>query len=111
MKKLAQKRSEEKDAQLRKLAQRVIDEKERMAVGETETEGETEGRRQRETLRDERKRERERDYRIAMAAPEKRNKLMRDRDRDVSHCLCPVCSTAFVAKTLPLPCVFHCLRG
>ena len=25
--------------------------------------------------------------------------------------LCLVCSTAFVAKTLPLPCVFHCLRG
>jgi hypothetical protein len=32
---------------------------------------------QREGLRDERKRERERDYRIAMAAPEKRSKLMR----------------------------------
>ena len=27
------------------------------------------------------------------------------------HCLCLVCSTAFVAKTPPLPCVFHNLRG
>ena len=29
----------------------------------------------------------------------------------VRRCLCLVCSTAFVAKTLPCPCVFHCLRG
>ena len=29
----------------------------------------------------------------------------------VRHRLCPVCSTAFVAKAPPLPCVFHCLRG
>ena len=27
------------------------------------------------------------------------------------QCLCLVCSTAFAAKTVPLPCVFHCLRG
>ena len=29
----------------------------------------------------------------------------------VRQCICLVCSTAFVAKTVPLPCVFHCLRG
>ena len=29
----------------------------------------------------------------------------------VRPCLCHVCSTAFVAKTPPLSCVFHCLRG
>ena len=35
--------------------------------------------------------------------------LARQHDQ-VRHCLCLVCSTAFLTKTLPLPCVFHCLR-
>ena len=29
----------------------------------------------------------------------------------VRHCLCLVFSTAFAAKTVPLPGVVHCLRG
>ena len=85
MKKVALKKSEEKDAQLRRLAARVIEEKQQLAAEVDESQEEQEGRRQRDELRDERKRERERDYRIAMAAPEKRSKLMRDRDRDISE--------------------------
>lgn len=86
MKKVALKKSEEKDAQLRRLAARVIEEKQQLASEiEDESQEDQEGRRQRDELRDERKRERERDYRIAMAAPEKRSKLMRDRDRDISE--------------------------
>ena len=86
MKKVALKKSEEKDAQLRRLAARVIEEKQALATeAEEETGADQEGRRQRDELRDERKRERERDYRIAMAAPEKRSKLTRDRDRDISE--------------------------
>eukprot|EP01047_Picozoa_sp_COSAG01_P018804 COSAG01_NODE_1027_length_12036_cov_4.718857_5_plen_517_part_00 len=84
--KVALKKSEEKDAQLRRLAQRVVEEKQHMAAeAEEEDEGAAEGRRQRDELRYERKRERQRDYNIAMAAPEKRSKLMRDRDRDISE--------------------------
>ena len=64
----------------------MIEEKQQLASEvEDESQEDREGRRQRDELRDERKRERERDYRIAMAAPEKRSKLMRDRDRDISE--------------------------
>ena len=82
---VALKKSEEKDAQLRRLAQRVVEGKHQMAAESEETQEQHEGRKQRDELRDERKRERRRDYNIAMAAPEKRSKLTRDRDRDISE--------------------------
>eukprot|EP01048_Picozoa_sp_COSAG05_P015420 COSAG05_NODE_1859_length_3948_cov_23.008576_3_plen_527_part_01 len=85
---VALKRSEEQDAQLRRLAQRVVEGKQQVTAdaGYTrETQEQLEGRKQRDELRDERKRERQRDYNIAMAAPEKRSKLTRDLDRDISE--------------------------
>ena len=89
MRKLQMHAAQEKDAKLRELAQQVITEKREVDAGNFSDEepdtGDAEGREQRDQLRQERKREREREYNIARAAPEKRTKLLRERERDVSE--------------------------
>lgn len=79
--KAANKERELQEQKLRDLAQKAREERAglRPAVEEVEEV------RERDNIRHERARERERDRRIQAAAPDKRNKLMRDRDRDVSE--------------------------
>eukprot|EP00794_Sanderia_malayensis_P020116 gene20116-22087_t len=79
-KKMAQKEKEKKEEHLRKLAQRAREERAGIKSVPKDSE-ETE----RDSLRYDRHKDRERDRRISRAAPDKRSKLQRDKDRDISE--------------------------
>ncbi|GIX85116.1 SNW domain-containing protein 1 [Caerostris darwini] len=82
-KKLAQKEKEKKEEHLRKLAQQA---REQRAGLRTQPLAEKDDEvREREALRYERHKERQRDRNISRAAPDKRNKLEKQRERDISE--------------------------
>ncbi|XP_055679841.1 puff-specific protein Bx42 [Lutzomyia longipalpis] len=84
-KKLAQKEKEKKEDMLRQMAQRARDERAGIRVAGNESEAANPDSRERDELRAERHRERARDRNIARAAPDKRSKLQRERERDISE--------------------------
>lgn len=82
-KKLAQKEKEKKEDMLRQMAQRAREERAGLrVVDDTSNNPET---RERDELRAERHRERARDRNLARAAPDKRTKLQKERERDISE--------------------------
>ncbi|XP_055373819.1 puff-specific protein Bx42 [Condylostylus longicornis] len=82
-KKLAQKEKEKKEDMLRQMAQRAREERAGLRLpDEVNNNPEV---RERDELRAERHRERVRDRNIARAAPDKRSKLQRERERDISE--------------------------
>ncbi|EDX16515.1 puff-specific protein Bx42 [Drosophila simulans] len=88
-KKLAQKEKEKKEDMLRMMAQRAREERAGLRNPEA---AETSGSgaagaevRERNDLRAERQRERQRDRNLQRAAPEKRSKLQKERERDISE--------------------------
>ncbi|XP_039761606.1 puff-specific protein Bx42 isoform X2 [Pararge aegeria] len=91
---LAQREKEKKEEHLRMLAQRARDHRAGIRNPEEEAvveegaplvpEGELSAA-EREKLRSERHRERQRDRNLARAAPDKRSKLVKDRERDISE--------------------------
>lgn len=80
-KKAAAKEKDRQEDQLRELAQKAREERSGIRPAATDAEGVAE----RDKIRAERSRDRERERRIAAAAPEKRDKLRRNEDRDVSE--------------------------
>lgn len=85
-KKLAQKEKEAKEEHLRQLAQRARDERAGIKTsgsGHAKTFDEEE--QEREILRQDRHKERARERNLARAAPDKRSKLQRERERDISE--------------------------
>lgn len=85
--KLAQKDKEQKEEHLRALAQKARDERAGIK-SHTANENErsvNEDERERDMLRQDRHKERARERNLARAAPEKRSKLQRERDRDISE--------------------------
>ncbi|XP_004535339.1 puff-specific protein Bx42 [Ceratitis capitata] len=83
-KKLAQKEKEKKEDMLRMMAQRAREERAGLRQPEDPAAANPETR-ERNELRAERHRERQRDRNLARAAPEKRSKLQRERERDISE--------------------------
>lgn len=81
-KKLAAKKKEEKESELREMAQKARDERAGMKKKSNREESES---RERDELRQERHRERHRQRNLDRAAPERRSKLDRNRERDVSE--------------------------
>lgn len=82
-KKLAQKEKEKKEDMLRQMAQRAREERAGLRMpDEAGTSAEI---RERDELRAERHRERVRDRNLSRAAPDKRSKLQRERERDISE--------------------------
>lgn len=82
--KLAQKEKEQKEEHLRALAQKARDE--RAGIKTHSDAGATnEEERERDALRKDRHNERARDRNLARAAPDKRSKLQRERERDISE--------------------------
>lgn len=83
-KKLAQKEKEGKEAKLRELAQKARDERAgfRPSGGGG---GQDEGEKERDELRRERHQDRQRQRNIERAAPERRGKLEKERERDISE--------------------------
>ncbi|XP_077994338.1 SNW domain-containing protein 1-like [Glandiceps talaboti] len=80
-KKLAQRQKEKQEDNLRALAQKAREERAGIRrVGDHDDES-----RERDKIRDDRHRDRQRDRNIARAAPDKRSKLQRERERDVSE--------------------------
>lgn len=86
-KKIAQKEKEKKEDVLRQMAQQARDERAGLrAPAANEGGGSASGEvRERDDLRAERHRDRARDRNIARAAPDKRTKLQRERERDISE--------------------------
>ncbi|EDW26576.1 GL12909 [Drosophila persimilis] len=89
-KKLAQKEKEKKEDMLRMMAQRAREERAGLRNPETASDpigGGANGveARERNDLRAERQRERQRDRNLQRAAPEKRSKLQKERERDISE--------------------------
>ncbi|EDV33803.1 uncharacterized protein Dana_GF19111 [Drosophila ananassae] len=88
-KKLAQKEKEKKEDMLRMMAQRAREERAGLRNPEgAEPSGSGAGgseARERSDLRADRQRERQRDRNLQRAAPEKRTKLQRERERDISE--------------------------
>ncbi|XP_044728156.1 puff-specific protein Bx42 [Chrysoperla carnea] len=82
-KKLAQKEKEKKEDHLRMLAQKARDERAGIKVAPSNSMNEEE--REREMLRADRHKERARDRNLARAAPDKRSKLQKERERDISE--------------------------
>ncbi|CAH1263739.1 SNW1 [Branchiostoma lanceolatum] len=82
-KKLAQKEKEKKEENLRLLAQKARDE--RAGIRTHAAVDEEKDVRERDALRHERHKDRQRDRNIARAAPDKRTKLQRERERDVTE--------------------------
>ncbi|XP_059483745.1 puff-specific protein Bx42 [Neocloeon triangulifer] len=82
-KKVAQKEKEKKEENLRLLAQKAREE--RAGIRRDAATEKDEEVRERDQLRYERHKERARERNIARAAPDKRNKLQRERERDVSE--------------------------
>lgn len=85
-KKVAQKEKEKKEENLRNLAKKAREERAgiRMTAPDDEEEEDDEVQ-DREDIRRERHKERQRDKNIARAAPDKRTRLERERERDVSE--------------------------
>ncbi|CAB3363190.1 Hypothetical predicted protein [Cloeon dipterum] len=82
-KKMAQKEKEKKEENLRMLAQKAREERagiRREAAAEKDDDA-----RERDQMRYDRHKERARERNIARAAPDKRNKLQRERERDISE--------------------------
>ncbi|CAH4037560.1 puff-specific protein Bx42 [Pieris brassicae] len=85
---LAQREKEKKEEHLRMLAQRARDHRAGIRGPEEENEplGELDGESaERDKLRAERHKERQRDRNLARAAPDKRSKLVKERERDISE--------------------------
>ena len=82
-KKLAQKEKEKKEEHLRQLAQKAREERAGIrTVGAAEKDEDV---RERDQMRYERHKERARDRNLARAAPDKRTKLQKERERDISE--------------------------
>uniref|UniRef100_A0A8D0CWV3 SNW domain-containing protein 1 n=1 Tax=Sander lucioperca TaxID=283035 RepID=A0A8D0CWV3_SANLU len=79
-KKMAQKEKEKKEEKLRELAQMARDRRAGIKTGGEDTEV-----RERDEIRHDRRKERQHDRNISRAAPDKRSKLQRDQDRDISE--------------------------
>nr|CAD7573980.1 unnamed protein product [Timema californicum] len=82
-KKLAQKEKEKKEDHLRQLAQKAREE--RAGIRTAAAVDKDEEARERDHMRAERHKDRQRDRNLARAAPDKRSKLQRDRERDISE--------------------------
>ena len=82
-KKLAQKEKEAKEAKLRELAQKARDE--RAGFRPSGGGGKDDGEKERDELRRERHQDRQRQRNIERAAPERRGKLEKERERDISE--------------------------
>lgn len=80
-KKLAQKEKEKQEKKLRELAMKTREERAGIKTASDRSVDE----RERDHLRHERHKDRERDRRISKAAPDKRSKLQRDKERDISE--------------------------
>lgn len=84
--KLAQKEKEQKEEHLRQLAQKARDERAGIKSGHSVGEPNVnEEEREREVLRQDRHKERARERNIARAAPDKRTRLQKERERDISE--------------------------
>ncbi|KAK0134063.1 SNW domain-containing protein 1 [Merluccius polli] len=83
-KKMAQKEKEKKEEKLRELAQMARDRRAGIK-GHGDKGGEDTEARERDEIRHDRRKERQHDRNISRAAPDKRSKLQRDQDRDVSE--------------------------
>ncbi|XP_028808877.1 SNW domain-containing protein 1 [Denticeps clupeoides] len=83
-KKMAQKEKEKKEEKLRELAQMARDRRAGIKSHGDKGGDDTEAR-EREEIRVERRKERQHDRNISRAAPDKRSKLQRDQDRDISE--------------------------
>lgn len=85
-KKLAQKEKELKEEHLRQLAQKARDERAGIKTANVSSSGlVNEEEKEREMLRQDRHKERARERNLARAAPDKRSKLQRERERDISE--------------------------
>uniref|UniRef100_A0A3P8ZMQ2 SNW domain-containing protein 1 n=1 Tax=Esox lucius TaxID=8010 RepID=A0A3P8ZMQ2_ESOLU len=84
-KKMAQKEKEKKEEKLRELAQMARDRRAGIKGHGGEKGGEDGEARERDEIRHDRRKERQHDRNISRAAPDKRSKLQRDQDRDVSE--------------------------
>lgn len=85
-KKLAQKEKEKKEDMLRQLAQRAREERAGLRHPDAgEGAGSSVDVKERDEIRAERHRDRARDRNLARAAPDKRSKLQRERERDISE--------------------------
>ncbi|XP_058799473.1 puff-specific protein Bx42 isoform X1 [Phymastichus coffea] len=82
-KKLAQKEKEKKEDHLRQLAQKAREE--RAGLRTAAALDKSEDIREREQLRQERHKDRARERNLARAAPDKRSRLQRERERDISE--------------------------
>ncbi|XP_051908294.1 SNW domain-containing protein 1 [Hippocampus zosterae] len=83
-KKMAQKEKEKKEEKLRELAQMARDR--RAGIKSHGDKGGEDGEaRERDEIRHDRRKERQHDRNISRAAPDKRSKLQRDQDRDISE--------------------------
>ncbi|XP_023715014.2 puff-specific protein Bx42 [Cryptotermes secundus] len=83
-KRLAQKEKEKKEEHLRQLAQKAREERAGIRTQAAATDKDEEAR-ERDQLRYERHKDRQRQRNIARAAPDKRSKLQRERERDISE--------------------------
>ncbi|XP_018561309.1 puff-specific protein Bx42 [Anoplophora glabripennis] len=84
-KKLAQKEKEQKEEHLRQLAQKARDERAGIKVATGHSKPVDDEEQERDALRQDRHKERARDRNLARAAPDKRSKLQRERERDISE--------------------------
>lgn len=84
-KKLAQKEKEKKEEQLRAMAQRAREERAGLSRYANDNSEVTADVRERDEIREQRHRERARDRNLARAAPDKRSKLQKERERDISE--------------------------
>lgn len=84
-KKLAQKEKEQKEEHLRQLAQKARDERAGIKVAPGHSKPVDDEEQERDALRQDRHKERARDRNLARAAPDKRSKLQRERERDISE--------------------------
>uniref|UniRef100_A0A4W4GTQ7 SNW domain-containing protein 1 n=1 Tax=Electrophorus electricus TaxID=8005 RepID=A0A4W4GTQ7_ELEEL len=83
-KKMAQKEKEKKEEKLRELAKMARDRRAGIK-GHADKGGEDTEVRERDEIRHDRRKERQHDRNISRAAPDKRSKLQRDQDRDISE--------------------------
>uniref|UniRef100_A0A672IYL5 SNW domain-containing protein 1 n=1 Tax=Salarias fasciatus TaxID=181472 RepID=A0A672IYL5_SALFA len=83
-KKIAQKEKEKKEEKLRELAQMARDRRAGIK-SHGDKGGEDSEARERDEIRHDRRKERQHDRNISRAAPDKRSKLQRDQDRDISE--------------------------
>ncbi|XP_061741713.1 SNW domain-containing protein 1 [Nerophis ophidion] len=84
-KKMAQKEKEKKEEKLRELAQLARDRRAGIKSHGGDKGGDEGEVRERDEIRHDRRKERQHDRNISRAAPDKRSKLQRDQDRDISE--------------------------